>query len=311
MMSETQVETKTTTTADPDNTSTNTNPTPLPSTNKDRIPPSIYFGGASCGIPFYIGVIKRMKEKWGEDFHKKTVICGGSIGSIIAFMLVMDLNYDSMRLHTQNIGKNMIAEPCYFTGQDYWLNKYIDDMLAKNPDIYKSLRGRFQCGTTREFFTHQWHKNWESNEDLARCLKATFNIPLYCSRCDKIDGCEVIDGAYGFHDSEFPHGSDTLFVGANQTIAEINYDLSFKQMLIPNIGEGYEFLVEKGIVAFDTWDGTYIDKKGKREPNYMMLLFCWLGKFLQIMYDLIGIHVIDGVDYSDSKISNPVSESDT
>ena len=58
-MSETQVETNTT--ADPDNT--RTNPTPLPSTNKDKIPPSIYFGGASCGIPFYIGVIKRMKEK--------------------------------------------------------------------------------------------------------------------------------------------------------------------------------------------------------------------------------------------------------
>ena len=254
------------------------------------IPPSIYFGGASCGISYFLGVAKQMKEMWGEDFYLKTLLCGGSIGSVLALQIAIGLSIDEMKLHIKNIFKQCLREPHYWTGQNYWLDKYIDDLLQTDPDIYKKIEGRYQCGTTREYFEHQWHTQWENNEHLAKCIKGGYNIPLYCNHCERIDGCEVIDGAYGF-DGSFPHGNDTLFIGANQTCAEINYDLSFEQMLIPDTD--FDFLFHIGMTRFNQWDGICIEKQGKRQPNYMMLLLCWLGKYLQILYHLICCHIID------------------
>jgi len=258
---------------------------------KIPIPASIYFGGASCGISYFLGVVKKMKETWGEDFYTKTLLCGGSIGSVVALQLAIGLSVEDMVLHTRNIFKQCKRDPHYWTGQNYWLDLYIDGLLQTDPDIYKKIEGRFQCGTTREFFHHQWHTQWENNEHLGKCIKGGYNIPIYCNRCERVDGQEVLDGAYGFDDSFFPHGNETLFIGANQTCAEINYDLTVEQMIIPDTD--FDFLFRRGIKLFHQWDGKYTVKLGKREPNYVMLSMCWIGKYLQIIYDLICCHIID------------------
>lgn len=264
-----------------------------------EIPPSIYFGGAACGSSYFIGVAKKMSETWGHDFPTKTLICGDSIGAVIAFQLAIGLSVEDITLHAKNIFRKMQQDPHYWTGQNFWIDKYVDDLLENDPEIYKKLEGKYMCGTTREFFNHQWHVKWESNEDLAKCIKGSYNIPLYCSHSDRIYGMEVLDGAYGFDDSCFPHGNNTLFVGANQTCAEINFNLTVKQMLIPDIHEEFAFLHKNGEEAFDKWDETMIDKKGKRSPNYPMLVVCWVGKYLQILYEMLCIHVINDKTQND------------
>lgn len=271
-----------------DDTVTTTAITPTPT---KPLPPSIYFGGASCGISYFLGVAKKMKETWGDDFHTKTLLCGGSIGSVIALQLAIGLSIDDITLHIKNIFKQYIRDPHYWTGQNFWLDKYIDDLLQIDSEIYKNIEGRFQCGTTREYFEHQWHTKWENNAHLARCIKGGYNIPLYCDHCEPVDGHEVIDGAYGFNDSFFPHGNNTLFIGANQSCAEINYDLTIEQMVIPDTD--FDFLFRRGMKLFDQWDGVYTDKQGKRQPNHMMLMVCWFGKYVQILYDFICCHIIE------------------
>jgi len=258
---------------------------------KKTIPPSIYFGGISCGVPFFLGVATKMKELWGEDFYTKTILCGGSVGAVIALQLAIGLSIDEIQLHIKNILRKCEKDPHHWTGQNYWLDKYIDDLLKADSEIYKKIKGRYQCGTTREYFEHQWHTEWENNEHLAKCIKGGYNIPIYCDHCEKVDDIEVIDGAYSFDDSSFPHGNQTLFVGANQTCAEINYNLTIEQMIVPNTD--FDLLYCVGMHKFDKWDGNYIDKKGKRNPNYIMLTICWFGKYMQILYKLICCHIIN------------------
>jgi len=53
-----------------DDTVTTTTTTITPTPTKP-LPTSIYFGGASCGISYFLGVAKKMKETRGDDFHTK------------------------------------------------------------------------------------------------------------------------------------------------------------------------------------------------------------------------------------------------
>lgn len=271
-----------------------------------QIPPSIYFGGAACGVPFFMGIIRKMREKWGNNFYTKTLICGGSIGSVVGLMLVSGYSDKEIHKFFVDLGNNMIKEPKYLRGQNLWLNDLVDNILIDNPELYKLLESKFMCGTTKFLFQHQWHSSWTTNEELGRCLKGSYNIPLYCDHCDKIHNEEVIDGAYGFNDSEFPHGNDTLFVGCNQTCAELNYVLNIDQMITPNVTEGMDLLIKKGEEVFDNWDGVYNDKKGKRKPNYIALILCWIGKIIQLFYDYVCNNIIEAESTYDSVFSkNP------
>ena len=246
------------------------------------IPPSIYFGGACCGVGFYIGVVKAMKETWGDDFYTKTLLCGDSIGAIIALQLVLGYTPERMELVSRIVFGKMEEEPLLF-GQNYWLDQYIDRLIEKEKTLYLDVQGKFQCGTTKAYFTHQWHETWNSNEELGKCLKGSYNLPLYCSRCEKVNGEEVIDGAYSFTGTHFPHGDKTLFVGANQISAEINYDLTFYDTTVPNLAT-FKLLLKEGYRAFKQWDGVFKEKVHVRKPNHVALAIFWMGKYLQILY---------------------------
>lgn len=251
----------------------------------DKIPPSIYIGGAGCGAAFFIGAIHALKEKWGDKVHEKTMFCGDSIGAILSLQLAIGYSAKEIELVARNIFRKMRTEPYYFYGHDYWLNEYIDYLMSKHPDLYKTIKGKYKCGTTTFPFTHQWHDTWESNEDLSKCLKATTNIPVYCSRCEKINDREVIDGAYGFNGQQFPHGNDTLFIGTNQQSAEVSYDLTFSEMGFPDNRLVFNELFKKGYECFKQWDGSQKNKIESRNPNYLALIVCWVGKALQMFYD--------------------------
>ena len=75
----------------------------------------------------------------------------------------------------------------------------------------------------------------------------------------------------------------------NQTIC---LSKTLEQMLIPNTGEGFENLYVQGIKTFEKWDGKMLEKQGKRTPNYSMLIVCWSGKYMQILYNFL-IHLRD------------------
>jgi hypothetical protein len=257
--------------------------------SNSKVPPSIYIGGACCGVSYFIGVVRAMKETWGEDFQNNTLLCGDSIGSIIALQLTLGLSADQIESVSRTIISNMEKVPLKLNGQSEFLNQYIDNLIeTSKKTLYKDIEGRFRCGTTKAFFTHQWHKSWTDNEDLKKCLKGSYNLPFYCDLCEEINGEEVVDGAYGFTGAQFPHGDDTLFIGANQPSAEINYDLTYEEMLIPNI-RAFDILLDKGYCSFKQWNGEFKKKVEVRKPNYGPLMLLWIGKFLQKMYYYVCI----------------------
>jgi hypothetical protein len=248
------------------------------------IPPSIYIGGAGCGAAFFIGAIHAIKEKWGEDVHNKTMFCGDSVGSILALQLAIGYSSKDIELISRNIFRKMRTEPHFFYGNDYWLNKYIDYLMDKHNDLHITVKGKFKCGTTRFPFNHQWHDKWENNNELSLCLKASTNIPIYCSKCEKINDYEVIDGAYGFNGNHFPHGNETLFIGANQPSAEISHNITRSEMIYPDNHLIFNDLFKKGYDAFHKWDGIKKEKVKSRKTNYFALIVCWFCKGLQIFY---------------------------
>jgi len=250
------------------------------------IPKSIYFGGAAFGVCFFVGVFKAMADKWGPDFYKKTLVCGGSAGSIIAMQIALGKDPKYAGDVYALIGDKTHARGYALRPSDF-LDEYVDELLRSDENIHKSIETRFWCGSTLFYAQHQWHKQWRDNADLAACIKGGYNIPLYCSKCDKLEGYEVVDGAYGLQASDFPHGDDTLFVGACQNTAEINIELSITQMLIPSHGPEYDGLVQKGYDTFMRWDGRMKTKVGVRLPNYTALFFLWAFKLIQVVLHTI------------------------
>lgn len=257
-----------------------------------EIPPSIYFGGAACGVAYFVGVAHAMKKQWGEDFYKKTLLCGDSVGAIIAFQLACGLTSYQIEMSARNIQRKMRIEPHFFDGQNYWLNQYLDHVLYTRPTLHKDLHTKFQCGTTAFFIRHQWHKSWTNNDELGCCIKGSTNIPLYCDHCSLVEGTEVVDGAYGLCGEQFPHGNDTLFVGANQTCAEINYDMTIYQLIFPDNTNEFDFLFKKGYYMFEVWDGNKKEKVHKL-PNYIGILFCWIGKAIQFFFEYVVREIIE------------------
>lgn len=201
-----------------------------------------------------VGVFTAMSDTWGSDFYKKTLLCGGSIGSIIALQIALGKDCKYSQDIYLDIATKANQRGWYLRASDF-LDKYVDELLAEDCNIYKKIENKFYCGTTKFYSKHQFHKKWINNNDLSICLKGSYNIPLYCSKCEPVYGNEVVDGAYGFDAIDFPHGNDTLFIGACQPTAEINKDLTMIEMLKPALDNEYKDMFQDGYNAFKKWNG--------------------------------------------------------
>ena len=280
----------------------------------DRIiplPPSIYFGGASCAVPYHIGVVKAMKEIWSDDFHKDIIVCGDSIGSIVALQICLGFTVEEIDAVFREIGKNMIDNDLFTVGHNYYLDAYVEKLLQQRPNVYKEIEGKFMCGRTKHFAQYEVSKEWVNNADLAKTLKASYNIPLYCTRCEPVEGEQYVDGAFGMDADLLPHGDGTLFVGLNKSTADINANISNFDCLIPDIGEKYDRLFKLGYDAMYDWDGKLKDKIGVHIPNYAALVFCWFGKTVQqCIYTVKNIFVDEMFDCIDDADFDNISQSE-
>ena len=253
----------------------------------DSPPPSIYFGGCAFGSAFYVGIACGMVERWGPDFYKRTLLSGGSAGTIFAIVLALGMSPESLDQMYQSVAeKTLRYHPIYFG------SVFMEEVLRKllsDPMAYKRLEGRCCFGTTEFFSKHRWHVSWESNEDLIQTAQASFNIPIYCKRVQPVKGVMVLDGAYGFAGINLPHGDDTLYVGIDPH-AEITRTLTNHQMFFPVVGEEYHDMVRSGYLAFKQWDGKLNKKVGRRVPNYPALYVLWALKMLeQLIYPVFYV----------------------
>lgn len=251
------------------------------------IPPSIYFGGCAFGAAFYVGVIQAMVERWGPDFHKKTMLCGGSAGTIFAIALALG-NTPRQINHLYRTVAEKAAKHGTLIYASVFLEEALRDLLYEKPLAFKLLEGRCCFGTTLFFSKHRWHISWMDNEDLVETACGSCHIPFYCQRNLGIKEALIVDGAYGFAGKDLPHGDNTLYVGIDPN-AEITRSFTYSQMMFPMVGKEYEDCAQSGYDAFMAWDGTLYDfKVAKRRPNNEMLIILWFTKFFEYLYHQLG-----------------------
>ena len=253
-----------------------------PATTNKTIPPSIYFGGCAYGVPYLIGVVKRMKMEWGNDFHKHTLICGGSIGAIVALLLVLGLSADEMEQVYHRIVHKAYYHGVFNHSPEHLLHE-MADILEKRNCIVSELQGKFMCSLYSIRHGHFWSKSWQCNQELLSVLRSTIFIPFYCACKDPFPLLMTLDGAYGVSGNDFPHKDHTLFIGVDQAAAEINRSMTLSEMLWPRLYSEYTLMIHSGYRAFELWDGTMKKKVGVRHPNHIMIHLFTCLKLLQII----------------------------
>jgi hypothetical protein len=255
-------------------------------------PSAVYVGNFGLGgSPFLFGVLKRMRETWGIDFYKKIKWFCEGFNVIFIIQLLCGHSIEKVEHGYKSIVKKMFMEPNYCIGQNIWLDFYINYVLEKEPEICLTIKNKLYIGITAPFLKHFWLSEWENKAELVKFIKASYNIPIYCDRCEKILEKEVINGAYSctLNDlkgvvlkiSDNPHLSDIVckldpwdiyFVSKEKTLY-----FHYNQM-------GFNCLFERN----DTPSKMY----AKPIMNIIVSL-CWLGKCLQIAYDYIVAEIIE------------------
>eukprot|EP01033_Poteriospumella_lacustris_P009843 gene9843-7046_t len=253
------------------------------------LPPSIYFGGCAFGAAFYIGVYEAMVERWGQDFYKRVLLGGGSVGCIFAIAIGLGLKPKELKRIYQGVAEKCVRHGAVHYGSVF-MEECVREMLA-HPLDFKRLEGRLCLGATYFFSRHRWHVSWVDNEDLVACVRRSCHIPFYCQRDDGLRGELVVDGAYGFSGTDLPHGDATLYVGIDPH-AEITRTLENRQMMAPVVGEEFEAIVRSGYDQFMRWDGQLNRKVHHRLPNYQALYVLWTLKVVEFfwlhMWRLLG-----------------------
>lgn len=258
--------------------------------NHPTIPPSIYFSGCAYASIAYVGVYKAMIEKWGPDFMEKTKIAGDSAGVI--FVLGITRKFTPEKIG-QFYHKTCLDAPGgMFHGGMHSLTqntllKLLDNL--HDDDLYKSLNDKIYIGTSTWFANHIWSTRWRNNDELFSCMKNTLHIPLIVPRHNgcKINGCELVDGAFCFSGKDLPDGDDTLYVGDDPS-CEVSIPMSLRQMVYPVIGkDDYDFhaMIDAGYNAFMQWDGNMKKKVGVRRPKYVIQAILWILKSIELLND--------------------------
>lgn len=221
-----------------------------------------------------------MVERWGEDFHKKVLLSGGSVGCIFAVAIALGMSPKELKHIYRSV-----AEKSGRHGALHYASVFMEECVREmlsHPFAFKMLEGRLCLGTTYFFANHRWHVAWLDNEDLVACVKRSCHIPFYCQRDGGLRGDLIVDGAYGFSGKDLPHGDSTLYVGIDPH-AEITRTLENNQMMFPVLGDEYDAMVQSGYEAFMKWDGKMNNKVGHRQPNYQALYVLWTLKICEYM----------------------------
>ena len=73
-----------------------------------------------------VGVYKAMVDKWGPDFYKSTLICGGSAGAITAVAISLGKTPEVLAQLYTYVAKKALSRGYYYRPSDF-----LEDSLRK------------------------------------------------------------------------------------------------------------------------------------------------------------------------------------
>ena len=160
------------------------------------IPPSIYFGGCAFGVPYMIGVVRKMKEIWGDHFYKDIMICGGSVGAVVSLLLVLGLSADEMEVMYLRCAHKTYYYGVWNYSPEHVLQELTELLDSKHMAV-RDLYGKYMCGIYSIINGHIWCKTWGDNKELINSLRSSMYVPFYCTCKDPYYILLTLDGAYG------------------------------------------------------------------------------------------------------------------
>jgi hypothetical protein len=254
-------------------------------------PPSIYFGGCAFGAAFYVGVYRAMQDSWGADFARDTELCGDSAGVVMVIGMALG--------HTPEF----IGQTYCWTGQNarsgilwggmealthYCLERMLDRASPRALQDVLSGKRKIRIGYSTFFAHHAWDMGpWSDRDELMRSIKRSFYIPCFCPPLkEPADASWAVDGAFVFCDEDKPHGSRTMYVGADPA-ADIPAHFSMQQLLFASIGKDYDEIVATGQKETWKWMGQRTEttivrctRRHRRRKHYCIQSMLWISRLV-------------------------------
>lgn len=201
-------------------------------------PKNIFFGGASWGSAFYIGVYQGLLEKYGS--LNGINIYGVSAGALLALCMVLEMSPKELEEIYLDLANQADQNGVFFKMTKYH-NDALDKIL-KDENSYKKVNGKLHIGISVYPNQHIIINEWNSNQELRHDLHCSFHIPYYCTYNAIKNGKLALDGALTFDQSLYP--DDTLYIGMSNH--HINSNLTTKECTYPILGEKYIETVKDG-----------------------------------------------------------------
>ena len=221
---------------------------------------SIYFGGGSWSSAFYIGIIRNLEEKYGDNLYEKFTFTGVSAGAI--FAILCSLGYKSTQIKVLYKEMTQKAIKGVFFGK---MSEYHDNLLdiVLLPDVYKILEKRnCKVGVSRFFHKYVEYGKWESNDHLRQSLHASFRIPFYCRYQKEMDNCVSYDGGVTIPDLN----NYDITIGKGG-FYDINMMPQMTEIIFPPDNFNLEFQILEGYIKAKEFDFENVKKEKRAKLN--------------------------------------------
>lgn len=258
-------------------------------------PKKVHFGGGAWAIVNFVGVAKRLYEKWEEvkkenpEIYKGelcdyTRFSGDSAGAVIACGLALGLSIETMKKSYIDMAKRGRIEGVLWGKITKHHDKMLDDLLSQRKNTLELLHKReFHFGITKFFGKYHCCKKWRNLDHLRECLHSGFYLPFYCEYKTGI----CLDGGFSNNNERMKTYNLTIGIGEAWDIS-INPELM--EIIFPPPSVTIDQKIVEGYNDTIIWEKNYdagvlscTKSDGMKPYGKMLFVFIYLLKFLHFM----------------------------
>jgi hypothetical protein len=253
-----------------------------------KFPKKVHFGGGAWACINYIGMAKRLYEKWDEvkkenpEIYKGelcdyTRFSGDSVGAVIACYLALGLSIETMKKSYIDMAKRGRDEGVLWGKISKHHDKMLDDLLYQRRNTLELLHKRdFNFGITNFFGKYYCCEKWTNLEHLRESLHCGFYIPFYCKYRTGISGT-CLDGGFSNCENRMKGCDLTMGIGEGWSIS-INPTIS--EIVFPPLNVIMEEQIIQGYNSMVYWEKNRTAPKKMKSYGKLFFLFMYVLKFL-------------------------------
>ena len=253
-----------------------------------KFPKNIHFGGGAWACVNYIGIAKRLYEKWDEvkkenpEFYKGEMcdyvrFSGDSAGSVIACGLALGLSIETMKISYIDISKRGRTMGVLWGKISKHHDKMLDVLLYHHKNTLELLHKRgFNFGVTKFFGGYDRREKWTNLDHLRESLHCGFYVPFYCEY--RANG---LDGGFSNCENNMKRYNLSVGIGKGWTIA---INPSILEIVFPPTDDVIEEKISNGYDSMISWEkhrNVHQKMKSFGKPFFLLIYVLKLLHFIQ------------------------------